>query len=266
MNSRHPELQRLLASLNDSSTISNDAQPWQMPVHGTQQSPLPSHNPSDASYPSNSSHSSLPFQESQHNGFPLRGQSVQSVSVSKQGELRSRSSTPSVQATSNASTITTWPAAVKHVARYINNDDKVTFQIKHLISQQHKHEQEWWVQREAIVARHSGRAGNQDKAAELLKSMGALAVPIARIDDTTHQKELEGFDRKVHKALCDMVKDYESQLRKMGIPFFAIKDELIIKDNETDVGGGTMSKLDKGELRELQKRMIAYLEDLFVDS
>jgi len=63
-----------------------------------------------------------------------------------------------------------------------------------------------------------------------------------------------------------MVKDYESQLRKMGIPFFAIKDELIIKDNETDVGGGTMSKLDKGELRELQKRMIAYLEDLFVDS
>ncbi|KAJ9653962.1 hypothetical protein H2198_006950 [Neophaeococcomyces mojaviensis] len=187
------------------------------------------------------------------------------LGVSKQDDFRSRSTTPSIQAVPDASTITTWPSAAKHVTKYINNDDSITSRIKHLISQQHKHEQEWWTQREAMVARHSGRAGNQEKAAELLKSMGALAVPIMKVDGSADQKELEAFDKKVHKALCDMVKDYELQLRKMGIPFFAIKEELIIKENEMDVDGGTKGKLDKGELRELQKKVIVLLEDLLVD-
>lgn len=138
------------------------------------------------------------------------------------------------------------------------------------------------------MRRHASRAGNQDKATALLKSLGVLtpvSVPAqssslstTRSDEevaAADQQELRDFDRKVHRALQDMVRDYDAQLRRLGVPFFAIRHDLVLtgKDDEmvtttTGTGGGKNSnvgKLDKGELRELQRRVVEHLEDLLID-
>jgi hypothetical protein len=48
----------------------------------------------------------------------------------------------------------------------------------------------------------------------------------------------------------------------LGVPFFAIKHELVVPDDGAAIKKGT---LGKAELKELQRRMLQTLEDLFGD-
>lgn len=132
------------------------------------------------------------------------------------------------------------------------------------MKQQQQHEEQWWTQREAIVAKHKGREGSNNKVVDILKELGGLAVPIAKVDEAADRNELETFDRKVYKSLVQMSADFDSQLRRLGVPFYAIKHDLILLGNESGEVP-TKGKLDKGELRDLQKRMLQYLEDLLMD-
>lgn len=182
------------------------------------------------------------------------------VSGSQSGLLRL--TTPSKPAP-DASTITTWPAALKHVTKYLMNDDQFTARVKHLISEQYKHEEQWWNQRQEIINRHSNRSGNQLKVAGILKELGGLAMPMVKVDEAADKNELEAFDKKVYKSMVQMTANFDGQLRKLGVPFYAIKHELVILDHEKQ--SNSSGKLDKGELRELQKRLIQHLEDLLSD-
>ncbi|KAJ9606989.1 hypothetical protein H2200_009000 [Cladophialophora chaetospira] len=186
--------------------------------------------------------------------------------------LRSKTSTPKYD-TPDASNITTWPAALKHITRYLASNEKVAARVKHLINEQHKHEREWWAGREAIVDRQQGRSGTSEQVSTILKSLGAnvpAASKVSSLPDAEQKKaneaELKAYDEKVYKALCAMVADFDRQLREMGVPFYAIKHELVIlKDGPEKTPGEHQGKLDKGELRELQKKVCETLEDLFGD-
>lgn len=184
------------------------------------------------------------------------------LSATRAAEPRSSSSTPTVP---DASTITTWPAALKHVTRHLVPNEQVAARIKHLISEQHKHERQWWAGREAIVARHEGRSGASQQVAALLKSLGGRDVPVAPSDPSANQAELEAYDKKVYAGLTAMAADFDRQLRGLGVPFYAIKHDLVVLENGPEKGGATKGRVDKGELRELQKRMLQTLEDLFND-
>jgi Protein of unknown function (DUF2458) len=162
------------------------------------------------------------------------------------------------------SIITTWPAALKYVTKHIVTNDAAASRIKHLITQQAKHEREWWAGREALVEKQLGRAGKQREVAALLQSIGGLAAPIAVSNDpVANQRELEVYDGKVYAELVKMSADFDRQLRGLGVPFFAIKHALVMLDGDMrqNITGG----LDKGELRELQKKMLQTLEDLLID-
>jgi len=84
-------------------------------------------------------------------------------------------------------------------------------------------------------------------------------------------RELETFDMKVYKAQLQMVKEFTSKLRSLGVPFFGTKSELVRiagkEANEEGVGGPKDEKglIDEAELVELQKRMLTMLEDLCSD-
>lgn len=108
----------------------------------------------------------------------------------------------------------------------------------------------------------------------ILQSLGAKDIPAPASKNpqsSAEQKkvdeaELKAYDEKVYKALCAMTADFDRQLREMGVPFYAIKHELVIlKDGPEKTPGEHAGKIDKGELRELQKRMCQTLEDLFGD-
>lgn len=77
-----------------------------------------------------------------------------------QPNSESRSGTP----TTDASTITTWPAALRHVMRTVGQDEETQLRIRGLIRSQHSHERQWWKGREALVQRHQARG---DKKKEL---------------------------------------------------------------------------------------------------
>lgn len=255
MNARNPELQRLLASLTASGVSlghPNGQENFQQSfVPGLNTSAHEANNAAPANLRGRApTHTNQ--KAAQHNDL-----------LAKPEVARSRSATPSTPVP-DASSITTWPAALKHVNRYLIDDEKATSRIKHLIAEQHKHEEQWWAQRQALVVKHSGRAGNQTKVADLLRELGGLAVPMVEVDEAADKNELEAFDKKVYKSLVQMAADFDGQLRKLGVPFYAIKHELVLSDGAKD-GASSKGKLDKGELRELQKRMLQHLEDLVSD-
>jgi hypothetical protein len=250
MSVRNAELQRLLASLNGSSAVNLGSTGFQLPGLGALP---PEQNSALKIHPQPDGHANEQAASINQNRTP-----------STQEYVRPRQATP-LKVVPDASTITTWPAAIKHVTKHLTNDENVTSRIRHLINEQRKHEEQWWKQRQEIVVRHQNRSGNQNKVADILKELGGLAVPVAQVDEAADKNELETFDRKVYKSMVQMAANCDVQLRKLGVPFFAIKHELVIIEGSKEQGQPAKGKLDKGELRELQKRMLQHLEDLLSD-
>jgi hypothetical protein len=87
-------------------------------------------------------------------------------------------------------------------------------------------------------------------------------------------KELAAFDMKVYKAQVQMVTEMTTRLRNFGVPFFGTKAELVRVEGKgterVEEGGSQALKdgnrtIDETELMELQKKMLALLEDLCSD-
>jgi Protein of unknown function (DUF2458) len=165
----------------------------------------------------------------------------------------------------DASTITTWQAALKHVTKHLASDENFANRIRHLISAQHKHEQQWYDGRLNLISTQSSRSTTSAQVSALLHSIGGRAVGAKPIDTDANQKELEAYDKKVYAGLVAMAADFDRQLRGLGVPFYAIKHELVILEEWQESLGAEKGRLDRGELRELQKKMLQLLEDLFGD-
>ena len=159
----------------------------------------------------------------------LSHQNIMSTQRPSTEPLRSKTSTPKYD-TPDASNITTWPAALKHITRHLASNEKVAARVKHLIKEQHKHEREWWAGRVAIVDRQQGRPGSSEQVSAILKSLGAdvpaatkeISLPDAE-QKKANEAELKAYDEKVYKALCAMASDFDRQLREMGVPFYSIR-------------------------------------------
>lgn len=87
--------------------------------------------------------------------------------------------------------------------------------------------------------------------------------------------ELSNYDAKVYKASADMAKALDSELRALGIPFFAVKHTLVkaaasegdkaISESSaihTKLEGSEDGTLSREELSALQRRMLELLQDL----
>lgn len=74
---------------------------------------------------------------------------------------------------------------------------------------------------------------------------------------------------KVYKASQQMHNHYATELKKLGVPFFGVSPSLIIKNElqQTVAARDPLSKamVTEKELAGLQRKMIQYLEDLYMD-
>jgi Protein of unknown function (DUF2458) len=95
-----------------------------------------------------------------------------------------------------------------------------------------------------------------------LQSMGGVASSTKSSDAGEEEAELRRCDLKIHKAMTRLATDIDRELRSVGIPFYAIKHEMVFMGERKD-GCEPLGKIDKGELRALQKRMLQLLEELF---
>ena len=162
------------------------------------------------------------------------------------------------------SKITTWPAAQKYVIENIYRNQTLASKIKHLIDNQHGQERQWWAEKGALISKHRGRAEKEKQVAAMLQSMGGIAASTMAPNLGEEEAELRGCDLKIHKAMTKLAMDIDRELRSTGVPFYAIKHELVILEERKD-GGVQLGKIGKGELKELQKRMLQLLEELFED-
>jgi hypothetical protein len=166
------------------------------------------------------------------------------------------------QLSTDPSKITTWAPAQKYVIENIYSNQAQTLRIKQLISNQQGQEKKWWAEREALILKHSTRAEKEKEVAAMLKSMGGIASSTKPSNTDEEEAELRSCDLKIHKAMTKLATDIDRELRSMGIPFYAIKHELVVMDGNKD-GSDQLGKIGKGELRALQQRMLQLLEELF---
>ncbi|KAI2732270.1 hypothetical protein CBS147332_1409 [Penicillium roqueforti] len=207
---------------------------------------------------------------------PPKIKSSQSKPSEDPRPLQPRTTRPSTTSTSgsdsDSSTITTWPAALKHVMRTVGQNEETQARIRGVIRSQHHHEQQWFHAREALLKQQKGRPEKQRELDAVLRSIGA---PVKEDDGSTEKEfaaEIATYDAKVHRAAVQMADAIMAELRGLGIPFFTLRKELV-QDGPTNTEGshpgsqtgstGTSSSpISKSELVKLQQRMLELLEDL----
>jgi len=101
---------------------------------------------------------------------------------------------------------------------------------------------------------------------------GTPAAGASKISPEELAMELQTFDMKVYRAQTQMMKEFSSKLKSLGVPFFGTKVELVnlAKKDGTDEDRSKEPKDGKGmidelELLKFQKKMITLLEDLCSD-
>lgn len=81
-----------------------------------------------------------------------------------------------------------------------------------------------------------------------------------------NEEELKVYDGKVYRASEDMVRAMTLELQKLCVPFFGTRSEcliasaLVCKGNDDNL---PKDKITEERLRELQRRMLQYLEDMY---
>ncbi|GAD93734.1 conserved hypothetical protein [Paecilomyces variotii No. 5] len=178
--------------------------------------------------------------------------------------------------TPDAFTIVTWPAALKHVMRTVSQNEALQSKIRRLIRSQHEHEKQWWSGREALLEKQKARGEKKKKLDEVLRSVGAPVSDSKEVSTAEEDRaELSNYDAKVYKASADMSKALDSELRALGIPFFAVNHSLVkaapggaekaISESSathTKPEGSGDGSLSREELSALQRRMLELLQDL----
>ena len=84
------------------------------------------------------------------------------------------------------------------------------------------------------------------------------------------QAELYRYDRKVHAACTSMIKATTLELKTLGVPFFGVNSDLILRNTIgaedvviSEAGRKAIEgKTEERELEKLQRKMLELLEDL----
>ncbi|KAL3477866.1 hypothetical protein BJX99DRAFT_119514 [Aspergillus californicus] len=171
-----------------------------------------------------------------------------------------------------SSTITTWPPALKQVMRTVAANEEIQQRIRFLIQRQHDHEKQWWRGREALLLKQKTRSEKKRELDEVLRSVGA---PIDEKDVSTpkeDQAEVTNYDTKVYKASKQMADAMLAELRALNVPFFCLKQGLVVDGSAPDrgqdsgpdhsTGGREEHRLSLDEVSTLQRRMLELLQDL----
>ncbi|KAI4232533.1 MAG: hypothetical protein LQ349_004948 [Xanthoria aureola] len=167
---------------------------------------------------------------------------------------------PQPSALEKASTLTTYAPALRHTTHLLSTSPATAARIRHLIHTAHTHERQWWSGRQSLLHQLSTRSASRQKLNSVLASIGGLTSksetdPETPVDDV--EKEVKMYDRKVHKAYAEMVKATHADLGKLGIPFFCIREALVVRGGE----GGEKGTVGEKELGVLRGRMLGFLED-----
>lgn len=107
-------------------------------------------------------------------------------------------------------------------------------------------------------------------------TFNAPSTPTPQQTPEEKEAELRTYDVKVYKAQLAMHNSMEVELKALGVPFFGTHADRIIADDDDSTNGSSgivgkeidgqpkwSPRITKKQLVELQKRIIAFLEDMY---
>lgn len=136
--------------------------------------------------------------------------------------------------------------------------------------------------RKSVGASNASTATNTGDEDTTVRSSPPTPTYSRHTDEQTKEKisqenasELRAYDSKVYQASVDMARVVETELRRLGVPFFCIDKALISTDEDGDEKGGgettstlveeggkKATKISKEELEGLKRRVLDLLVDL----
>ncbi|CCU81630.1 hypothetical protein BGHDH14_bgh02468 [Blumeria hordei DH14] len=246
MNSQAPDLASILKTLAD--------------LTPQNQQDLQSNNSNTStSQPNNvvhTGHNAPPF-EFYHKPAPTLQSFLPPVGQS--GPSRNVSIENSQKKVVDPTTILEWSAGLRCAMKTVARHENVIHEIR-----RHEHEEQWWNGRNALIEKLKAREEGQKKLDEVLKAVGGASISGNVVVDIA--RELHTFDLKVYKAQIQMVREMNTKLRGLGVPFFGTKTELVrpaSKNSGQPLDGKEM--INEVDLVKLQRRMLEMLEDLCND-
>ncbi|KAF2235399.1 hypothetical protein EV356DRAFT_531843 [Viridothelium virens] len=293
--SQTPDLATVLARLKEY------APPQQQNTQGHEQLAHAWHQPEQQSIQSHDQ-MNQDWQQSYRHNIPFQDQQSQtrqqSLHVQESEEYRDPRSTgirsplredskqlieakdPPHRLVAGAATVIDWPSGLRLVSRAAAQNSWFGEQIKKMIRDQRRHEQQWYMQRQDFKQQMASRGKGIQQVQNVLQSLGSQAkVDTAALTPKEQEEELRKFDAKIYKAQCGMANAMSAELKALGVPFFGIEGSLIVKssnDSSADpVGAKGLStssdaplqpgQIQKEELVKLQRQMLQYLEDMYKD-
>ncbi|OCK83354.1 hypothetical protein K432DRAFT_184766 [Lepidopterella palustris CBS 459.81] len=184
-------------------------------------------------------------------------------------DLDRNSSTPPLI---DPATITQWPEGLRCVSKIASQNPHFKGAIRKLMADQESHERAWWRGRQILMkeqAAKKGHIGNHVPTWSSAAGSNEATSEAVEADEV----ELKEYDKKVYRASREMVNVMSLELKRLGVPFFGMKPELILPSGTEEpavqqkpsVRPGTASgpKITEEEMLGLQRRMLGYLEDMY---
>ncbi|KAK7544715.1 uncharacterized protein J3D65DRAFT_599341 [Phyllosticta citribraziliensis] len=135
-------------------------------------------------------------------------------------------------------TILEWSQGLRCITKIAAQNPGIRVVVQKMIADQHENELMWW----------GGRR--------------------ARMNQRVSPEELQAYDAKIHRALREMFIAMSGHLKSLGVPFFGVRPELIVKDENAEEEKQLLlakRKITESELVKLQRKMLEYLEAMYKD-
>jgi hypothetical protein len=248
------------------ATLASLPQTTTPPVPSEQQSYPPSHlhaqsyNVPASHYPAQTG---IPYGHEQSHD-PRMSARPQTTLSNRQALPKSRTTTTTP--TIDPAIITQWKHGLRCVNKIATQNLAFVPAIQKLIQDQARNVKDWESGRQRLVEEQAVKRENEEThlAVLSLPGMGEKIAPL-RTDDV-EREELEVYAKKVYRAAQRMVESQSKELRGLGVPFFGLRPEFLrAEGSDEGNGGGEEQKVTKGELLELQRKMLNHLMELYGD-
>ncbi|KAF9740254.1 hypothetical protein PMIN06_007056 [Paraphaeosphaeria minitans] len=204
-----------------------------------------------------SSQTGIPYEQSEDSRLKARPQTTLS---NRQAPPKSQTTTPTI----DPATITQWKHGLRCVSKIATQNPAFVSTVQKLIADQGRNVKDWESGRQRLIEEQAVKRENEKThlAVLSLPGMGDTIAPLRT--DEVEKEEVEMYAKKVYRAAERMVELQSKELKGLGVPFFGLRSDFLRSDG-SDEGEEDQKKVTKGELQELQRKMLNHLMELYGD-
>lgn len=136
----------------------------------------------------------------------------------------------------DASTITTYTLALQHIVRYIAPNESIVSEIRLMIQDQARKEQELYNSRVDLINKQESRSKGRQELEKVLTMVGAYVTTKNNNNDDYHNSEnseeynktneMNTFDFNLYRQWSEYMTSQHEQLADLQVPLFCIRKDL----------------------------------------